>query len=119
MKNATTPALMSHFYLLLLLLLLLYYYYYIIIIIFIFVPLCFLILMLNNMEKWIGLLCANVFLLKTTLAYTVVFTFTLTFSLGANNLSHYIYIYIYMCVAGWPPPTAALIALLPGSQLVD
>jgi len=43
---------------------------------------------LINMEKWIGLLCANVFiLLKTTLAYTV-FNFTLTFSLGANNLSH-------------------------------
>ena len=37
------------------------------------------------MEKWIGLLCANVFLLKTTLAYTVVFNFTLTFTLGANN----------------------------------
>jgi len=40
-----------------------------------------------NMEMWIGLLCANVFLLKTALAYTV-FNFTLTFLLGANNLSH-------------------------------
>jgi len=33
------------------------------------------------MEKWIGLLCANVFI-------NTVFNFTLTFSLGANNLSH-------------------------------
>ena len=40
------------------------------------------------MEKLIGLLCANVFLLKTTLAYTVVFNFTLTFTLGENNLLH-------------------------------
>jgi len=36
---------------------------------------------LINMEKWIGLLCANVFI-------NTVFNFTLTFSLGANNLSH-------------------------------
>jgi len=34
-----------------------------------------------------GLLYANVFLLKTTVAYTV-FNFTLTLSLGANHLSH-------------------------------
>ena len=43
---------------------------------------------LINMEKWIGLLCANVFLLKTTLANTVVFNFALAFSHGANNFSH-------------------------------
>ena len=30
---------------------------------------------LINMKKWIGLLCANVFLLRTTLAYTVVYNF--------------------------------------------
>ena len=55
-----------------------------------------------------GLLRANVFLLKTTLPYTVGFNLTPTFSLGANNRSHnvtlsinirvknkYIYIYIF------------------------
>ena len=39
------------------------------------------------MEKWICLLWANVFPLRTTLPHTVVFPFTLTFSLGANDLS--------------------------------
>ena len=40
---------------------------------------------LSNMEKGMGLLFANVFFYLTlvTLAYTVVFNFTLTFSIGA------------------------------------
>ena len=48
----------------------------------------FLILMLlSTWKKRIGLLCADFFIIENNIGNTV-FNFTLTFSLGANNLSH-------------------------------
>jgi len=49
------------------------------------------------MEKWISLLCANMFFF---LSKTTFFNFTLTFSLGANNLSDNVTLSIIKRVKG-------------------